>query len=157
MILDTNAVSALFAGDTDLELLLQDETVHQLPVVVIGEYRYGLARSKHGRQLEGLLDLLIEESEVLLIDEETTRHYASVRQQLRRAGTPIPENDVWIAALSYQHGLAIVSRDTHFDVVDRTSEEAGDGPATAPPRCARRVVYEDDRRIRRINLICRRE
>jgi len=98
VIFDTNAVSALFAGDADLELLLQDETVHQLPVIVIGEYRYGLARSKHGRQLEHLLDLLIEESEVLVIDEGTTRHYANVRQQLRRAGTPIPENDVWIAA-----------------------------------------------------------
>lgn len=118
VILDTNAVSGLFAGDPVLEELLEQEEVHHLPVIVIGEYRYGLARSKHGQHLERLLNLLIEESIVLPIDEETTRHYAEVRQHLRRAGTPIPENDLWIAALAHQHALPIVSRDTHFDLVE---------------------------------------
>jgi tRNA(fMet)-specific endonuclease VapC len=84
VILDTNAVSALFAGDADLAVLLEEDAVHHLPVIVIGEYRYGLARSKHGRRLEGLLDLLIRESAVLVVDEATTRHYSRVRQQLRR-------------------------------------------------------------------------
>jgi predicted nucleic acid-binding protein len=55
---------------------------------------------------------------VLPVDEETTRHYATVRENLRRAGSPIPENDVWIAALARQHGEPIVSRDQHFDLVD---------------------------------------
>ena len=118
MILDTNAVSALFAGDSAIEQVLGAETIHHLPVIVIGEYRYGIARSKHRRRLERLLELLIRESIVLLIDEDTTPHYATVRENLRRAGTPIPENDVWIAALARQHGEAIVSRDRHFDLVD---------------------------------------
>jgi len=87
-------------------------------VIVIGEYRYGLTSSKQGQRLERLLDLLIQESIVLPVDEATTRHYAKVRQQLRDAGTPIPENDVWIAALASQHDLKIVSRDSHFDAVD---------------------------------------
>ena len=118
MILDTNAVSALFAGAAGLARLLEQEPVHHLPVIVIGEYRYGLTGSKQGQRLERLLELLIQESIVLVIDETTTRHYAKVRQQLRSAGTPIPENDAWIAALAYQHGLTIVSRDAHFDAVD---------------------------------------
>ena len=117
MILDTNAVSALLSGEGGLEPVLEEEVVH-LPVIVIGEYRYGLARSKHGSRLERLLDLLIQESVVLPIDESTTRHYATVRERLRRAGTPIPENDVWIAALAHQHDLVIVSHDSHFDAVD---------------------------------------
>lgn len=118
MILDTNAVSALLAGDPAIEALLDPESVHHLPVIVIGEYRYGLVRSKHRRRLEQLLDLLIRESIVLPIEEDTTRHYASVREKLRRAGRPIPENDVWIAALSRQYDLAVVSRDEHFDQFD---------------------------------------
>jgi tRNA(fMet)-specific endonuclease VapC len=118
VILDTNAVSALFAGDSAIEQVIEAEVIHHLPVIVIGEYRYGIARSKHRRRLERLLELLIRESIVLLIDEETTPHYATVRENLRRAGTPIPENDVWIAALARQHGEPIVSRDRHFDLVD---------------------------------------
>ncbi|HYI10728.1 MAG TPA: type II toxin-antitoxin system VapC family toxin [Thermoanaerobaculia bacterium] len=124
MILDTNAVSALFAGDLELEEILDRDAVHHLPVIVIGEYRYGLARSKHGQRLERLLDLLIQESVVLPVDEGTTRYYARVRQQLRGAGTPIPENDVWIAALAQQHDLTIVSRDAHFDSVDPSLRQA---------------------------------
>ncbi|PYQ31200.1 MAG: VapC toxin family PIN domain ribonuclease [Acidobacteria bacterium] len=118
MILDTNAISALLSGNGGLETVLDEESVHHLPVIAIGEYRYGLARSKYGQRLERLLDLLIQESVVLPIDESTTRHYARLREQLRRAGTPIPENDVWIAALAQQHDLPIISRDSHFDTVD---------------------------------------
>jgi predicted nucleic acid-binding protein len=118
VILDTNAVSALLAGDPALGEILEPKPVHHLPVIVIGEYRYGVARSKHRRRLERLLELLVRESIVLLVDEETTRHYATVRENLRRAGSPIPENDVWIAALARQHGEPIVSRDQHFDLVD---------------------------------------
>lgn len=118
VILDTNAVSALLAGDSALGEVLEAKPLHHLPVIVIGEYRYGVARSKHRRRLERLLELLVRESIVLLVDEETTRHYATVREKLRRAGSPIPENDVWIAALAQQHGEPIVSRDRHFDLVD---------------------------------------
>jgi predicted nucleic acid-binding protein len=118
VILDTNAVSALFAGDQELKELLVPQAIHHLPVIVIGEYRYGLVRSKLGQRLGRLLDLLIQESVVLPIEEATTHHYARVRQKLRLAGTPIPENDVWIAALAQQHELPIVSRDVHFDAVD---------------------------------------
>ena len=120
MILDTNAVSALFAGDLALGELLASEPAHHLPVVVIGEYRYGIVRSARGVELGDLLDQLIDESIVLPVDLETTFHYAIVREDLRRAGHPIPENDVWIAALARQHQQRIVSRDRHFDVVDRS-------------------------------------
>ena len=118
MILDTNAVSALLSGDASIGAVLESQTVHHLPVIVIGEYRYGVARSKHRRRLERLLELLIRESIVLPVDEETTRHYATVRESLRRAGSPIPENDVWVAALARQYAESIVSRDRHFDLVD---------------------------------------
>ena len=117
MILDTNAVSALFAGDQALAAVLAGSGRQHLPTVVIGEYRYGLLRSRSGRERSLLLDILTSESIVLPIDAGTATHYASVRDELRRRGTPIPENDVWISALARQHELAVVSRDEHFDQV----------------------------------------
>jgi predicted nucleic acid-binding protein len=94
-----------------------DPLANHLPVVVIGEYRYGLLRSQHRQHLELLLDTLIDESIVLAIDQATAAAYALVRDELRRAGRPIPENDVWIAALARQHGEPVVSQDQHFDRV----------------------------------------
>ena len=117
LILDTNAVSALFAGDPPLaEVLASEDRIH-LPVIVIGEYLYGLARSRDRGRLGRLLDMLIHESDVLEVDVGTASHYATLREELRLRGRPIPENDVWIAALARQHDLPIVSRDDHFDEV----------------------------------------
>lgn len=118
MILDTNAVSALFAGDALLREQLAGVGRHHLPVIVIGEYRFGLNRSRHRRRLGLLLDTLAQESIILRVDEMTAHVYAEVREGLRRQGRPIPENDVWIAALARQYGTAVVSRDEHFDEVD---------------------------------------
>jgi predicted nucleic acid-binding protein len=117
VILDTNAVSALFVGDPALEKILSGEPRHQLPVIVVGEYRYGLLRSRHRGHLEGLLETLIRESIILPVDEATAETYSRVRDELRQRGKPIPENDLWIAALARQHHQPVVSRDGHFDDV----------------------------------------
>ncbi len=117
MILDTNAVSALFMGEPSLGKLLAEDERHHLPAVVIGEYRFGLLRSRHRRHLEALLWTLIRESMVLVVGETTAEVYAEVREELRLSGHPIPENDVWIASLARQYDLPVVSRDRHFDHV----------------------------------------
>jgi tRNA(fMet)-specific endonuclease VapC len=117
VILDTNAVSALLAGEAALGEVLGEEDRHHLPVIVIGEYRYGLLGSRFRVHLQGLLATLIRESFVLLVDETTAETYSQVRDDLRRKGRPIPENDIWIAALARQHRQPIVSRDCHFDEV----------------------------------------
>ncbi len=118
MILDTNAVSALFAGDPALDAVLAAETRLRLPVTVLGEYRYGLLRSRHRAQLQSLLESLIRESVVLVIDEATAAIYSTLREELRSKGRPIPENDVWIASLARQHRQPVVTRDAHFDEVE---------------------------------------
>ena len=117
MILDTNALSALFVGDRALADLLSGVSRHHLPVVVVGEYRFGLMRSRHRERLSALLAALVEGSVNLPVDMTTAGHYAEVREALRSQGSPIPENDVWIAALARQHALPIASRDEHFDLV----------------------------------------
>src|SRR5215470_8039023 len=107
MILDTNAVSGLLEGDPALEALLARAERHELPVIVVGEYRYGLARSRRRRSLLPVFEQLVRESIVLSIGIETAATYATVREGLRARGTPIPENDVWISALAIEHRLDI--------------------------------------------------
>jgi tRNA(fMet)-specific endonuclease VapC len=117
VILDTNAVSALLAGDPALGKVLTEDERQHLPVIVIGEYRYGLIGSRFRDKLESLLATLIRESLVLRVDETTAETYSHVRAELRQKGRPIPENDIWIAALARQHRQPVVSRDGHFDYV----------------------------------------
>lgn len=121
MILDTNAISDLFTGNAELSNILASSVRHHLPVVVLGEYRYGLIGSLQKENLEALLARLEEESIVLSPDSRTASYYALIRHELKEKGRPIPENDIWISALCRQHELEIVSRDTHFDFVDGIS------------------------------------
>ena len=115
--LDTNALSDFAAGSEALGHALLPFRSLALPVTVLGEYRYGLHGSKRqARLIEWLLDLL-PEVRILEITERTTAVYARVRHQLRAAGTPIPENDVWIAAVAIEHSLPLASRDKHFKLV----------------------------------------
>jgi len=117
VILDTGAVSSLLAGDRTLARVLADDDRHQLPAIVLGEYRYGLQQSRIRTRLEALLNQLEDQSEVLQVGAATAREYALVRERLRAAGKPIPENDVWIASLALEYRQPVVSRDVHFDHV----------------------------------------
>jgi predicted nucleic acid-binding protein len=115
--LDANALSALADGDPDLEPVLLRAHVVALPVIALGEYRYGIRQSRHRAKYEKWLASLVENCRVLSLDQGTAEFYAEVREELKRSGQPIPGNDVWIAALARQHHLPILSRDRHFDVV----------------------------------------
>lgn len=88
-----------------------------LPVIVLGEFRYGIAESRYRAQYEAWLDSQLPEFDILPVTETTTIAYATVRIALRRSGRPIPANHAWIAALAVQHGVPILSRDEHFDAV----------------------------------------
>jgi tRNA(fMet)-specific endonuclease VapC len=117
LILDTNAVSAAAEEHQDIVKILSGAEKLALPTVVIGEYRYGIARSRHKAIYQRWLEGLIRDCSVLDITEQTTHHYAAISVELRQAGKPIPTNDLWIAALCRQHGLPLLSRDRHFDAV----------------------------------------
>ncbi len=117
MILDTNALSA--AADREpaaLELIARAERV-AVPVIVLGEYRLGIAQSRHYTSYKNWLRDWITAVTVLDIEEETTQHYAAIGLELKKKARPIPANDLWIAALCRQHGLPLLSLDRHFDNV----------------------------------------
>lgn len=118
MILDTNALSALAQKDQDLLARLGDARRLSVTLISLGEFRYGIAHSHLSGELETWLQAFQQRAEVLCPDMNTLPHYGDVRGELRRAGTPIPANDCWIAALVRQHGMSLLSRDKHFDLVD---------------------------------------
>lgn len=117
MILDTNGLSALAEGEPALDSILRSAAQVAIPVVVLGEYRYGISRSRYRKHYERWLSEYLSSFRILDVDERTTVSYCDVRTELRKAGSPIPSNDVWIAALCRQHSLPLLSRDHHFDVV----------------------------------------
>ncbi len=117
MILDTNALSALADGDAALEPVLRRAEEIAVPTIVLGEYRYGIMGSRDRAKYRQWLAETIPHFRILAVDAETAAAYSDVRHELKRAGRPIPANDIWIAALARQHRLPVVSRDAHFDFV----------------------------------------
>ena len=117
MMLDTNALSAWGDGDSALLRILPRDRQWFLPVVVLGEFLYGIRQSRERARLVGWIEDVKASCIVMNVDAETAEHYGELRNELRAAATPIPENDVWIAALCRQHRLPLASRDSHFDRV----------------------------------------
>lgn len=115
MMLDTNALSAWADADGALLQVLPKDRLWHLPVVVIGEFLFGIRRSRERSKLERWMNAVKESCALVAVDEVTADHYATIREELRVAATPIPENDIWIAALCRQHRMALASRDAHFD------------------------------------------
>jgi predicted nucleic acid-binding protein len=87
-----------------------------LPFIVLAELRAGFAVGRKGADNESVLQRFLAEPgvNVLYASEATTHHYAGLYRQLRRQGTPVPTNDLWIAALAIEHRLTLLTRDHHF-------------------------------------------
>jgi len=117
MILDTNALSATADDDPAVIAILARADQVAIPVIVLGEYRYGIAQSRNRARYKKWLGSLIHDCFVLDINEDTTHYYSEITLELKREGKPIPTNDLWIAALCRQHSLPLLSRDRHFDLV----------------------------------------
>jgi tRNA(fMet)-specific endonuclease VapC len=124
VILDTNALSAFIDGEPAVGVRLATETLVAIPVIVLGEFRYGIAGSRYRDRYERWLAEHLSSFEILDVAEPTTRTYARVRAALKKAGRPIPANDAWIAALALQHRLPVMSRDEHFDAVPGVRRES---------------------------------
>lgn len=115
MLLDTNVAIAAFRHDRGAQKAFRKAERVFIPVIVVGELVAGALKGGQMKRELARIEALIAVAQVLDCDLETAHHYATVRDELRRQGRPIPENDVWIAALARQHGLVLASRDHHFD------------------------------------------
>jgi len=117
VILDTNAVSAFFEGVPAVCDAIEKTEWLAVPSIVLGEYRFGISGSRLRSELEGKLARLEQLAGILAVDAVTALHYTAIRRELKIAGNPIPENDLWIAAVVRQYGLPLLSNDAHFDHV----------------------------------------
>lgn len=116
VLLDTSGYSAFMRGDGAVKELVQTVDAIYLNAVVIGELRAGFLRGRHRQKNEEWLGRFLASSRVSIVpvDEETAERYAVIWDGLWKAGTPIPTNDIWIAASAMQYGLKVVTTDAHF-------------------------------------------
>jgi len=116
VLLDTNIISALFKGDVSVANHIDKSEVY-LSSIVIGELSYGAEYSIKVEQNLANIKKLISAYNVLAIDDETALIYGKIKANLRRKGTPIPENDIWIASSAIQYKLKLSTRDKHFQEI----------------------------------------
>ena len=119
LIIDTNAYSGLLGGEARaVEVLRSAHEIH-LPLIVMAELLAGFAAGRRAERNRDELARFMASPRVHLMkpDEKTARQYADVFMALRRSGTPIPTNDLWIAALARQHRLPLLTFDAHFAAV----------------------------------------
>lgn len=118
VLLDTSVVIPYFKGDAGLRASFLASPTLYLPLTVLGELHCGANLSqnpaKHVAQIQNFLAAVV----LLPPNAATAEHYGRIRAQLAQAGTPIPENDIWIAALALEHQLPLAARDVHFDRVN---------------------------------------
>lgn len=131
VLLDTSAYSLLMRGQTEVAGLLDAADEVSLPAVVIGELLAGFKKGNAEQRNREILDRFLSVPRVftLPLDEETAERYAVILDYLRRQGSPIPTNDLWIAACAMQHGLVLITGDRHFLKLPQVvTEFVGEGP-----------------------------
>ena len=117
-LLDTNIVIALFAEDKAVQARVRSAEGVALASPIIGELRYGAQKSNRVAENHRKIDQLVQQSTMFSCNLETAGWYGTIKNRLRRKGQPIPDNDIWIAAIAMQHGLTVVTRDSHFDEIE---------------------------------------
>lgn len=119
--LDTSGYSHFQRGEASIVTLLDRAEWVGVPAVVLGELRTGFLLGHRQQRKESDLREFLDNPvvEELVIDTEASRHYAEIVVDLRRAGTPLPTNDLWIAAVAARHGALVLTYDAHFEKIAR--------------------------------------
>ena len=117
-LLDTNIIIALFAND---KKVLQNLTVAKniyLPSIALGELYFGARKSQRINENISRINDLAKQANILTPDLLTAQYYGIIKSELSTKGKPLPENDIWIAAIAKHHDLILVSKDKHFENIE---------------------------------------
>jgi tRNA(fMet)-specific endonuclease VapC len=117
-LLDTNIISAWLKGEVNVADKIDKAKEIHIPVIAAGELYYGALYSQQVQKNVKALQSIISYYGVLGADEQTAISYGTIKAALRKKGKPLPENDIWIAALAKQHNLTVVTRDKHFKEIE---------------------------------------
>jgi tRNA(fMet)-specific endonuclease VapC len=122
-LLDTNIIIALLAQDPIVHERITRAEEILIPCIAIGELFFGAYKSLRVQENLARIDDFARNNAVLLCNIDTAKRYGDVKNRLKEKGQPIPENDIWIAAIAQQYSLTLVTRDPHFGLVDNLSVE----------------------------------
>lgn len=120
-LLDTNIIVLWLNGESDIADKIDLAKEIHIPVIVLGELYFGAMNSTQIQKNLNEIQKVASYYNVLLIDEQTTINYGNIKTILRKKGKPIPENDIWIAAIAQRHKLTISTRDKHFKEIEDIS------------------------------------
>ena len=117
ILIDSNRFIDFCAGESSVVDAFEQAALLVVPFIVLAEIRVGAHSIKRGDTQARILGELLQQPGVRVAhsSETTTHHYATLYARLKKAGTPIPTNDIWIAALAIEHSLVLYTRDAHFD------------------------------------------
>lgn len=122
-LLDTNIIIAFYSRDPIVLKKIVEGKIY-IPSIVIGELWFGAEKSIKKSTNQKQIETLAEQVTILPVTEETSKHYGVIKNQLKQKGKPIPENDIWIAAIASEYDITLVTRDQHFANIDMIKAEA---------------------------------
>ena len=114
--LDTNIIIDLFRGDEKTKSFLNNFDF-EIPIFVVGELLYGAENSSKKEKHLAQIKKFAEQVSIINSTEETAKIYASIKSFLKQLGKPIPENDIWIAAIAIENNKSLVTNDQHFSFI----------------------------------------
>lgn len=123
-LLDTNIIISIFAKDPQIHNRLANAEEVFIPCIAIGELCFGAYKSLKIEENLARIDEFAINNTVLACDTDTARIYGDIKNRLKEKGQPIPENDIWIAAIAQQYTLILITKDTHFDLVENLKIES---------------------------------
>ena len=122
-LLDTNVVIALFSEEITVQEKVRNAAVVALAPPIIGELCYGAQKSNKVSENLHKINRFVQQNAFFPCDLETAQWFGIIKDRLRRKGTLIPDNDIWIAAVAMQRELILATRDSHFDEVESLQTE----------------------------------
>jgi tRNA(fMet)-specific endonuclease VapC len=114
LLIDTSVAVDYMNGDVAAARVIANASELYTPSIVVGELLHGAERSNRRAENLARVEMFAAQVAVVPVDVETAYHYSEIKTSLISKGRPLPENDIWIAAVARQHRLTVITRDSHF-------------------------------------------
>ena len=122
-LLDTNIIIALFAKDPQIHDRIANAEEVFVPCIAVGELYFGACKSIKTKENLARIDEFALNNIVLPCDTGIAKKYGDIKNSLKEKGLPIPENDIWIAAIAQQYALTLITKDSHFEAIENLKIE----------------------------------